>query len=477
MFTKEILDQSNIIAYVDHNGIYQYVNSVWQERTGISYAEAVGKSTGELMKGSGAVSAMKTGRTISGIKYYTMASGKTFSAAVRYRPVKDRSGTVCGCMIESIFDNLGEAAVFSGALKDHRKKEDVLKRSSSSGKTKYSVDDIIGESSAILRLKEQIYIASETSATVLIEGETGTGKELVAHAIHELSARSSFPFIRVNCSAIPENLMESEFFGYEEGSFTGGAKGGKEGKFQAANHGSLFLDEINAMQLTMQPKLLRALQEKEIEKVGGTKSIAVDDRIIAASNAPLEILVDEGKFRQDLYYRLNIIHIVIPPLHEREEDVLILSRHFIDRYNRELNRNITGIAKEAEEYLLRHPWPGNVRELQNHIERAMISCRGEELTLGDFAKFGRMSGIHTAAEPVGCTPVRAGSQSAGADDRLEKMQKGQDKQDTLRGRKEETEKEAIIHALEISRGNKSKAAEYLNISRTLLYRKIKKYNL
>ena len=200
-------------------------------------------------------------------------------------------------------------------------------------------------------LKDQIYIAGVSSASCLIEGETGTGKELVAHAIHNISSRSAFPFVRVNCSAIPENLMESEFFGYEEGSFTGGAKGGRAGKFENAHLGSMFLDEINAMSLQMQPKLLRALQEKEIERVGGTESIPVDVRILSASNMPLDYLVEKGLFRRDLYYRLNIITIRIPPLRDRKEDILPLVTSFIRRYNKEMGRNVEEITARRLAFL------------------------------------------------------------------------------------------------------------------------------
>ncbi len=199
--------------------------------------------------------------------------------------------------------------------------------------------------------------------------------------------RSAFPFVRVNCSAIPENLMESEFFGYEEGSFTGGLKGGKAGKFEKAHLGSMFLDEVNAMSLSMQPKLLRALQEKEIERIGGTESIPVNVRVIAASNMPLDMLVEEGKFRRDLFYRLNIMTIKIPPLRERKEDILPLVRSFIGRYNGETLRNVRGISEEAVEYLMNYDWPGNVRELQNVIERTMASTWDEWLELKDFKKF------------------------------------------------------------------------------------------
>lgn len=477
MLTKEILDQSDIIAYIDRDGVYRYVNSLWQKKTGIAYADVVGRSTNDILQGSGALSAMKTGRKVSGIMYYTLTSGRKFSAAVKYRPVKDESGKICGCTVESIFDDITEALSFAGKLKKHRGKEERLKSGKTTGSARYSIDDIIGVSSATEKLKEQIYIAAGTDATVLLEGETGTGKELVAHAIHELSARSSFPFVRVNCSAIPENLMESEFFGYEEGSFTGGVKGGRTGKFEAADHGSLFLDEINAMEITMQPKLLRALQEKEIEKIGGSVSIPVDDRIIAASNQPLERLVEKGAFRQDLYYRLNIIHIIIPPLRERTDDIPVLAEHFMKRYNSELNRSVTGITQAASRYLKTREWPGNIRELQNNIERAMISCIGNTLDLKDFERFGR---AHAAEQSFTGNEKHLSEQAVtmpGYRPETEITGLFSTEDSSLSQVRADTERTMIIRVLRECENNKTKTAQKLGISRTLLYRKLKQYEI
>ena len=280
--------------------------------------------------------------------------------------------------------------------------------------------------------------------------------------------------------------MESEFFGYEEGSFTGGAKGGRIGKFEAANHGSLFLDEINAMQITMQPKLLRALQEKEIERIGGTESIPVDDRIIAAANVPLEDLAASGEFRQDLYYRLNIIHIIVPPLRERTDDISVLAEFFLNRFNQELDRNISGISNEASNFLRTKTWPGNIRELQNNIERAMIACRGNQLELQDFMTFGRHpADAGTEFSTAASSAAKMIVQNVGRDEVATEETEYPDNQkmtemmgkDSLSRVREETEKQAILRALDACGGNKSKAAAYLKISRTLLYRKLNKYRI
>lgn len=459
--SDEMLGQAGIVAYIDKRGIYRYVNQEWVDKTGIPSEEAVGAKITDILSGSEAMKAMKTKKDISGVMYYRTYKGREYTAFTKYRPVRREDGEICGCLAESIFENMGEAASF--VLKFSRIREKEGKTASNPALTgKYTIDSILGISEATERLKEQIILAAETNAVCLIEGETGTGKELVAHAIHNLSSRNSFPFIRVNCSAIPENLMESEFFGYEEGSFTGGLKGGRIGKFEAADHGSLFLDEINAMNITMQPKLLRVLQEHEIERVGGNESIPVDARIIAASNKPLSSLVRTGEFRQDLYYRLNIIHITIPPLRARQEDIEILTSSFIERYNAELERNVSGITNEALNYLKSRKWPGNIRELQNNVERAMVVCRDDTLKLEDFIKFGDQE------NELG-QELTTEKRVPEADKYTESV--------SLSDVKHEIEKQTIIEALNKCGNNKSEAARALKISRTLLYRKLKKYNI
>lgn len=271
--------------------------------------QVLGKNVEDVVSGSAAMLSLRTGRVISGEMFLRSKAGRELSSIMKYQPVFDEEKNVSGCLITSLFSRLEEAQDFSKKLDQILKEFQYLKspERGSSG-AKYSVQSIIGDSPGMRDVREQIYIAGATAASCLIEGETGTGKELVAHAIHNVSMRKIFPFVKVNCSAIPENLMESEFFGYEEGSFTGGVKGGKAGKFEKAHLGSMFLDEINAMSLKMQPKLLRALQEKEIERVGGTESIPVNVRVLSASNMPLDYLVEQGVFRRDLFYRLQYHH-------------------------------------------------------------------------------------------------------------------------------------------------------------------------
>jgi DNA-binding NtrC family response regulator len=245
-----------------------------------------------------------------------------------------------------------------------------------------NLGNMVGQSPGLQRVLKAIRVVAPTDSTVLIGGETGTGKELVAHAIHDLSRRSQRSFVEVNCGAIPTTLLESDLFGHEKGAFTG-AFAQKVGRFERAHQGTLFLDEIGELPLELQPKLLRALQEHEFERLGGSRTIKVDVRIVAATNRDLGQMVAEGKFRSDLYYRLNVFPVVVPPLRERREDIPLLTQFFIQRYAQKLNRIIQEIPSTALEALSRYGWPGNIRELQNVIERAVILCDRETFTIDE----------------------------------------------------------------------------------------------
>ncbi|MEA3423194.1 MAG: sigma 54-interacting transcriptional regulator [Bacillota bacterium] len=244
-------------------------------------------------------------------------------------------------------------------------------------------EDLIGESSAIKDVKEKIVQIARSSSTVLIDGETGTGKEVVARLIHNTSDRRNKPFVAINCSAIPEELIESELFGYEEGSFSGALKGGKIGKFQLANGGTIFLDEIGEMALHLQSKLLRVLQEKRVTKIGGLESNEIDIRIISANNRRLEDLVQAGKFREDLYYRLKVIPVTMPPLRDRTGDIELLTDHFLKLYSEKLNKKIKGFSNEAMKALLNNPWQGNIRELKNVVEFLVNMTKSNIITIND----------------------------------------------------------------------------------------------
>ncbi|CAM3975561.1 sigma-54 interaction domain-containing protein [Mesobacillus thioparans] len=313
---------------------------------------------------------------------------------------------------------------------------------------KYTLDDILGESQQIVSLKDKVKMVSNSDISILIRGESGTGKELFAHSIHQLSSRSQKPFIKVNCGAIPENLLESELFGYEEGAFTGAKKGGKKGKFQLANGGTLFLDEIGDMPLSMQVKLLRALQDGEIEPIGSTKSISVDVRIIAATNRPLENMIEEKRFREDLFYRINVVPFSVPPLRERAEDLKLLIAYFIDKVTNRLGKRIAGMERNVMEILKSYSWPGNIRELQNVIEAAVHLTKGEQITMDSL-------------------PDYLQTQTA--------IYRFNNKK--LKDIVEETEKWVLKQSLERNHDDKVLVGRELGISKSTLYEKLNKYGL
>jgi formate hydrogenlyase transcriptional activator len=244
--------------------------------------------------------------------------------------------------------------------------------------TEFGFPDIVGESRALRHVLRDIETVAPVDATVLIHGETGTGKELIARAVHDLSSRKANAFVRLNCAAIPASLFESELFGHERGAFTG-AIAPRAGRFELAHRGTIFLDEIGEIPLELQPKLLRALQEREFERLGSTRTVRFDARLIVATNCDLKAMVDEHKFRSDLYYRLNVFPIRVPPLRERTEDIPLLVRHFVRQFSERVNRVIDTILSETMEGLTRYDWPGNIRELQNVIERAVILTKGPVL--------------------------------------------------------------------------------------------------
>lgn len=326
--------------------------------------------------------------------------------------------------------------------------------------SRYTFEDIIGES---VKIKETIgaaEVAATTPANVMLRGDCGTGKELFAHAIHDASHRRQRKFLRVNCSALHENLLESELFGYTEGSFTGALKKGRKGLFEEADRGTLFLDEIGSMSLNLQVKLLRVLQEGEISKVGNAQSAPVDVRVITATNANLEDLISRGSFRQDLYYRLNVFPIYIPPLRERVQDIPLIARHFLNHISQDYNRTGAVLSEEAMEKLLRYSWPGNVRELKNVIARALINLKRDELVVlpkhlmlpGDFHK-------KTSEK----SQAEVGEASYGGK--------------TLAEIKDQCEGKALRGALQTCQGNKTEAAKILGISIRSLYNKLKRYGL
>jgi transcriptional regulator with PAS, ATPase and Fis domain len=293
---------------------------------------------------------------------------------------------------------------------------------------------------------------SATTTTVLITGETGTGKELIARALHRHGDRREQPFIKINCAAISENLVESELFGYEKGAFTG-AVTTKPGRFELAHRGTLFLDEVGEIPREMQAKLLQAIQDQRFERVGGLKTVSVDVRLIAATNRDLQKAVREGKFREDLFYRLNVLPLHVPALRERTEDILPLTDHFIAKFNRKLGRQVTGVHAGLRERLLAHTWPGNIRELEHLVERMVLMAEGPELTLDLLSS----DIVMTAREPAAPSPDRG--------------------HDVLKSHMEEMERKIIARCLEECGGNVTRAAERLGLSRKGLQLKMIKHRL
>ena len=316
--------------------------------------------------------------------------------------------------------------------------------------SRYSINNIHGKSKIIMELKRLALKAAAANSTVLLMGESGTGKELFAHAIHDASMRRLNPFIRINCAAIPKDLLEAELFGYEPGAFTGASRV-KPGKFELAHRGTLFLDEISELPLEMQPKLLRVLEDKEVERLGGTRITKCDFRLIAATNEDLEELVEQGRFREDLYYRLNVIPLKIPPLRERKGDISILAENILETLATDLGKSITKISDDVLKTFENYNWPGNIRELSNILERTLYSIEGLEDTI-------RISHL----------PILFQRQC----DKSLKLQTS-----SWRNIKEVSEKEALLQALRTTNNNKQKAAQLLGIHRTALYKKMKKFDL
>ncbi len=367
--------------------------------------------------------------------------GEPFSGPIQGK----RVATQLYCDVVPIKNNgVIEGAVIS--VKDIKQIKKLVKEATVS-EIETHLSQIIGDSPKMKALKTMALHVAPSKATLLIQGESGTGKELLARAIHQSSKRKGHAFIAINCGAIPENLLESELFGYEEGSFTGARRGGKLGKFEIAHNGTIFLDEIGDMPLHLQVKILRVLQERRVERVGGSRSIPIDVRIIAATHRNLDAMVKTGEFREDLYYRLNVIPLTIPPLRDRLEDVPILVQYYLDYYSTVTDRSVSGITQETIDILASYPWPGNVRELGNIVEYCVTMVAGGEITSDILPQ--RIKNVHKPESKNSLLNLRL------------------------------LEREAITKALTLvdRGGHKDDAAKLLGISRATLYRKIKEYEI
>ncbi len=441
---QRAIDSLNVgVVVVDKTGVIRYLNKLYCDFLGVEQSEAVGNHVTQVIENTRMHEVIKTG--CSEIAQLQLIRGNYMIAS---RIPIFRNGEIVGAVGMVMFRDTDDWKQMNSHIRRLLSELEYY-RHELNEKTgvRYSMADLIGESPQMRRLKEQIMRVASSDVTVLIRGESGTGKELVAHSIHQLSERADGPFVKVNCGAIPEHLLESELFGYEEGAFTGARKGGKLGKFQLADGGTIFLDEIGDLPLNMQVKLLRILQEKEVEPVGSTRPRQVNVRILAATNRPLEKMVSEGAFRADLFYRIHVIQVQIPPLRERMEDLGLLARFFLSKIARRTGKRIKEIDTEVFDLFYQHPWPGNIRELENVIEAAIHLSSGETITRDDLPDY------------------------------LQGSPKWQIGQKTLKEMVEETERRAIELALKKYQNDRLLAAEALGISKTSMYDKIKKYGL
>ncbi|MEK4335697.1 MULTISPECIES: sigma-54 interaction domain-containing protein [Bacillus] len=448
MLEAIIQSSDEAISVVDEQGKGILINRAYTKMTGLTDKEVVGKPAGaDISEGESMhLKVLETRRPVRGVRMKVGPNKK--DVIVNVAPVIV-DGILKGSV--GVIHDVSEIQSLTNELNKARQLIRTLE-------AKYTFEDIIGESEQMLVALEQAKLGAKTPATILLRGESGTGKELFAHAIHNESDRKYNRFVRVNCAALSETLLESELFGYEEGAFSGARRGGKKGLFEEANHGSIFLDEIGEMTPSTQAKLLRVMQEKEIVRVGGTKAIPVDVRVITATNVNIEKAMAEGKFREDLYYRMNRYPISIPPLRQRLEDIESLSKRLIQKINLDYGRNVSGLTDRALNRLRSYSWPGNVRELENVLGRAMIFLNPQEEWIDE---------AHIAFME--------------SDDHEEKEQQelavSQFEGETLSDAVEAFEAQLIKQTLEKHQFNRTKTAKTLGISIRNLYYKMDKYQL
>ncbi|WP_347488824.1 sigma-54-dependent Fis family transcriptional regulator [Desulfoscipio sp. XC116] len=433
------------IVVVDKEGYITFFNQSLAEFFGLEPRDAIGRHVTGVLDNSRLHIVARTG--VPETSQLQQVGGSYY--VVSRLPIVE-NGRVVGAVGKMMFRNLEEIRELARRMDNLENqlsfyREELQKK----GGTSYTLDSIITVSPAMMQLKREAMQAARGISTVLIRGGSGTGKELFAQAIHAASPRREGPFVKVNCASIPEHLLESEFFGYDPGAFTGARRGGKPGRFELAHGGTIFLDEIGDMSSSLQAKLLRVLQDRAFDRVGGTHPIQVDVRVVAATNRDLEDMVAGGAFREDLFYRLNVIVLTIPPLRERPEDIAPLVHCFLRKYNGIFGIRVTDLHAEALEVLKQYQWPGNVRELENVIERAVNFATGSIVKEKDLPAYLRRRNFESGRQA-----------SAG----------------NYRERLGDAEREIIISALKAAEGNKTRAARMLGISRSRLYVKLKKLN-
>lgn len=437
------------ISVVDQNGVNVMINPAYTRLTGLTEKDIIGKpARADIVEGQSIH--LEVLETMKPVKSKKLKVGITKREVLASAAPIMVDGELRGSV--GVLSDLSEIIQITQELKDAKS---IIRKL----EARYTFDDIIGNNEGMEEAIEKARKASELPVTVLLRGESGTGKEIFAHSIHNSSDRKFKQFVRVNCAALTETLLESELFGYEDGAFTGARKGGKKGLFEQADGGTIFLDEIGDISANTQVKLLRVLQEKEVVRVGGVKPIHIDVRVIAATNMDLERAIEESRFREDLYYRLNIFPIIIPPLRERKDDIKPLVMNAIRKFNLEYGRNVEDVDGEALGVLKGHSWNGNVRELENVIGRCIINMKLHENVI----KRTHLPGLYV--RDIGGEKIMAAP--AFGNDGLERLE----------AVLEQVEKRHLTSILEKTNGNKTEAARILDISIRNLYYKMKKYHL
>ncbi|WP_417538095.1 sigma-54 interaction domain-containing protein [Marinomonas sp.] len=446
------------VVIVDHQAKIFFINRPYARFLGVKAEDVIGKKVTDVIENTRMHITVQTGQ----------AERLSFQKILGSNMIANRfpiieQGDVIGAVGTVIFHDTHEWKQINSHIKALLAEHDFHRQKSlTADKTEtganFHLNDIIGDSQVMKSLSAKVTQVASGDVTVLIRGESGTGKELYAHAIHQLSDRAEFPFIKVNCAAIPENLLESELFGYEEGAFTGAKKGGKAGKFQLANGGTLFLDEIGDLPLLMQAKLLRVLQDREVESVGGTRSTPLNIRLITATHRPLESLIESGDFREDLYYRINVVAIDLPPLRERRDDIAKLADFFLQKLSRRTGRRAPKLTVQALTAMLAYNWPGNIRELENVMEAAFYTSHDRKI-------------------PLSLLPPQFAQNGADLQDNAMLPNLVQPNASSLKEQLNQAERN-IIKAVLIECGdNRTKAAKQLGISKSTLYEKLDKHGI
>ncbi|MGI6550837.1 MAG: sigma 54-interacting transcriptional regulator [Syntrophomonadales bacterium] len=450
IFEGLIENPNTAYIIVDKDGYVTVMNQTFLDIIGKKREEVIGKHVLEVYSHSKLPETLKTGQMDSA-DVWPIVEGRDI--LINRIPIR-QNGQIIGAIGHSMVLDMSGAKMLMKRLQETQKELSVYKDEVNAiYQARWRFEDLIGRSSEFVTVKALAQQFAQTSSTLLITGESGTGKELFAQAIHNASSRRTGPFIRINCVTLPENLLESELFGYEDGAFTGAKKGGKPGKFELARGGTVFLDEIGDMPMNMQTKLLSVLQERVIERVGGTKPIDINVRVIAATNQNLEEMVANHEFREDLYYRLNVVRLQIPPLRKRIEDLPVLAAGLMPRINEKLGTNVSQISEPALEILRNYSWPGNVRELENILERAINLAH---IRSADCIDIGDLPSLSKNGTSIDTSPNSSR---------------------TLNEAIDELEREMIVKALEETGHNKTKTAQVLGIHSSVLYRKLNKYGL